>query len=191
MRASIAAFLLSWGAISAAINLRHTARQASQSCCFNLDSAGAMNDDVEEDHSGHLRLAGSFPQGVFCLEGGKVQDGTGNQCFIKNSNHRFQCYQKGVVGNTTFHIVSTSNGTTKLVYDNGLVTYLACPSTLDDGYEIFSTSKPDKTGCLEVSLVLSDQTGTCAVNSSSSNSTAHHSCSSEVKTRKADPIPLA
>lgn len=161
------------------ISPTHETRQTSQTCCFHLDSAGAMNDDIEEDHTGHLHLAGSFQQGAFCLDGGKVQDATGNQCFIKSPNYQFQCYQKGVVGDTAFDLVAANNGSTKLVYDGGPGTYLACSEEGGDSYEIYSTLKADKTGCLEVSLVLTEQSGECILSDPTPTPDAGDACSAE------------
>ncbi|ETS81656.1 hypothetical protein PFICI_06658 [Pestalotiopsis fici W106-1] len=165
MKTSLSALLLSSQLVSGAPSLRYGRRQDSSGCCFKLDSAGTVNEDVEEDHTGHLHLSGTFQQGAFCLQDGKVADSLGNQCFIKSPKYQFQCYQRGVVGDTVFDIVSAENGTTKLVYDSGPGTYLACSSDGGESYEIFSTEKPDTTGCLEVSLVLSDETGECTASS--------------------------
>lgn len=169
MKTSLSALLLSSQLASAAPRFRHATRQESSSCSFKLDSAGTVNEDVEEDHTGHLHLSGTFQQGAFILQDGKVSDSIGNQCFIKSPKYQFQCYQRGVVGDTVFDLVSADNGTTKLVYDNGPGTYLACSSDGGDSYDIYSTQKPDTTGCLEVSLVLSDETGECSISSSGSN----------------------
>lgn len=165
MRAFLAYLLLSGEAVSK----RFVAHQIPTTCCFHLDSAGTVTEDVEEDHVGGLHLSGSFQDGAFCLEDGKVQDSVDNQCFIQAPDYKFQCYQRGVVGDTTFAIAPIVNGSSKLVYDGGAGTYLACSHNNGETYEIFSTLKPNTTGCLEVSLVLSEQAGDCPT---SSNTTA-------------------
>ncbi|KAK9413111.1 hypothetical protein SUNI508_12096 [Seiridium unicorne] len=190
MKTPITTFLLSSGAISAAATLRHANRQASQGCCFQLDSSGTLNEDVEEDHTGHLDLGGTFQQGSFCLDGGKVQDAVGNQCFMRSPNYQFQCYQKGVVGDTVFDIVSADNGTTKLVYNDGPGTYLACSSDGGESYEIYSTAKPDTTGCIEVSLVLSEQNGACFASNSTLETGANDACVDDVVAREAKRVQL-
>jgi hypothetical protein len=162
MKSTWLTLVLPFGSANAANHLR----RASSGCCFHLSSVGILNETVTEDHTGNLILAGAFQQGGFCIDETTktIKDSGGNNCFMRSPKYEFECYT-GVVGATAFDIVpSGANGTSKLVYDNGPGTFLACPQTSLGGqsYEIFSTSKTDTTGCLQVALVLANQTAQCS-----------------------------
>jgi hypothetical protein len=156
MRSSLLLLLLPVEAAFAAV----LGRQDTSGCCFYLNSAGYVNETVEESHTGELFLAGSFQQGGFCLdESAKtIKDTLGNNCFMRAPDYQFECYS-GIVGTTVFDIAA-STGSDKLVYDNGTGTFLACPLA-DQSYEIYSTAKTNTTGCLNVALVLANQTTKC------------------------------
>lgn len=159
MKLSLLAFL------SVATASHHRQRQTSEGCCFHLESVGVVTDTVQEDNTGNLILAGTFQQGGFCLDSNtnSIQDSRGNNCFMRAPNYQFECF-RGVPSTSVFDIVSaTENGKTKLVYDDNDI-YLACPMSDGDdaAYEIYSKDKSDTTGCLEVTLVLADETEECA-----------------------------
>lgn len=190
MKTSFTTLLLIGEATAGAISLRHVTRQTTQGCCFSLDSAGTVTEDVDEDHTGGLHLGGTFQDGEFCLKDGKIKDWAENSCFIKGPDYAFQCYQQGVDGDTVFDIETSSDGKTKLTYDDAQDIFLACPTDGEDSYDIYPKSKPDTTGCLEVSLVLSNQTGDCPASTSTSttNGTSYSAAPYPVSSESSSPI---
>ncbi|KAI0134375.1 hypothetical protein BJ170DRAFT_196154 [Xylariales sp. AK1849] len=171
MKSSSSTLLLSAGAATTALALP----QASSGCCFHLDSVGTMNETVEEDHGGHLVLGGSFQRGGFCLDmtSQTIEDSLGHNCFMRSPNYQFECYA-GAVGSSVFDIVPSADGKTKLAYDNGPGTFLACPTTsVEQSYGIYSTIKTDKTACMQVALVLADQTSECAASNGTSSTASY------------------
>ncbi|TGJ88724.1 hypothetical protein E0Z10_g97 [Xylaria hypoxylon] len=147
-------------------------RQTSSSCCFGLRSVGIVDKEVKEDHLGDLSLGGPFQQGGFCFDRSTktIKDGLNHGCFMRAPAEQFQCYA-GLIGATAFDISPPGlNGKSYLKYDNGPGTFWACPvGTGDDRYYyIFSSSKPDTTGCVSVALALDNLSAGCA---SASNAT--------------------
>ncbi|KAJ2989469.1 hypothetical protein NUW58_g3449 [Xylaria curta] len=147
-------------------------RQASATCCFGLASVGVVGKAVKEDHLGGLSLGGPFQQGGFCFDKStkSIKDGLNHNCFMRAPKEQFQCYA-GIVGATAFDISPPDlNGKSYLTYDGGPGTFYACPVGTGDNiyYDIFSSSKPDTTGCTGVALALYDSSAGCI---SSSNTT--------------------
>lgn len=162
----------------------------AEGCCFQLDSVGFVNETVLEDHTGHIVLGGVFQQGAFCFEAtnNTIKDTLGHNCFMRGPDYEFQCYQ-GAVGSTSFDLSTLDDGeTTKLEYDSGPGSFLACPvGNTGQVYNVYSTSKEDKTGCLEVALILANQTSECAVAGNGIAATA----SSVATSTTATEIPAA
>jgi hypothetical protein len=164
MRFLSAALLLSRGTSGDSLP---TAR--STDCSFHLGSVGVINGTILEDHTGHLVLGGVFQQGAFSIDtsNNTVKDSLGHNCFMRGPDYEFQCYQ-GAVGTTSFDLAEMDDGkTTKVVYDNGDGTFLACPS--GQNHYVYSTLKGNKTDCLEVALVLANQTSDCSASGSSTS----------------------
>ncbi|KAH8671298.1 hypothetical protein BX600DRAFT_244576 [Xylariales sp. PMI_506] len=168
---SASVLFLSAGAHAAAISSKHAApapgasSSSSDSCCFGLTSAGKVTEDVDENHVGDLTLGAAFQDSQFCIDSSAntITDSLGHNCFMRAPNYQFECYV-GATGETVFDIANQSGGSQALVYTGGQGTFLACPTTAngDQFYDIFSTSKANTTGCLEVSLVLTDQNAACS-----------------------------
>ncbi|KAL7623173.1 hypothetical protein AAE478_006854 [Parahypoxylon ruwenzoriense] len=166
---SFAQALLFTGATGA--TLRPT--QGNGGCCFQLTSVGMVNETVLENHVGDLLLGGSFQQGGFCLDktAKTIQDSLKHNCFMRAPDYQFECYAAGAVGPTAFGITSPKEDRNSyLTYGNGNGVFYACPISSSTGqtYDIYSSDKADKTGCLSVALALVDQTTAC----SPSNDTA-------------------
>ncbi|KAI1142517.1 hypothetical protein F5Y05DRAFT_409667 [Hypoxylon sp. FL0543] len=144
-------------------------RQSNSGCCFQLASVGTVNETVLEDHVGDLLLGGSFQQGGFCLDTTTktIQDSLKHNCFMRAPDYQFECYQ-GAVGNTAFAVTNT-NGKLYLTYNNDPGTFYACPisSGTETTYDIYSSEKANKTGCLSVALTLTDETPECSTDSNS------------------------
>ncbi|KAI0842561.1 hypothetical protein F5Y06DRAFT_257936 [Hypoxylon sp. FL0890] len=144
-------------------------RQSNSSCCFQLASVGKVNETVLEDHVGDLLLGGSFQEGGFCLDKTTrtIQDSLKHNCFMRAPDYQFECYQ-GAVGTTAFDVTKT-NEKLYLAYDNGPGTFYACPigSGTEETYDIYSSEKADKTGCLSVALTLTNETPECSTGSNS------------------------
>ncbi|KAI1199679.1 hypothetical protein F5X97DRAFT_115199 [Nemania serpens] len=147
---------------SAAIRPR---QQPDNSCCFGLTSVGVVDEEVKEDHVGGLSLGGPFQQGGFCFDKSTktIKDTLNHNCFMRAPNEQFQCYA-GIVGATAFDISPLDlSGKSYLTYDGGPGTFIACPvgTGVSQYYNIFSTLKPDTTGCISVSLALYDSSAGC------------------------------
>ncbi|KAI1103148.1 hypothetical protein F4804DRAFT_353100 [Jackrogersella minutella] len=144
-------------------------RQGNDGCCFQLASVGKVNETVLEDHVGDLLLGGTFQQGGFCLDktSKTIKDGLKHNCFMRGPDYQFECYQ-GAVGDTAFDVTSPkADGKSYLTYDNGPGTFYACPIGMgaDQTYDIYSSEKTDKDGCLPVALALVGETDACSANS--------------------------
>ncbi|KAI1389994.1 uncharacterized protein F4822DRAFT_428341 [Hypoxylon trugodes] len=141
-------------------------RQSNSGCCFQLTSVGTVNETVLEDHVGDLTLGGSFQQGGFCLDktSKTIQDGLKHYCFMRAPDYQFECYQ-GALGTTAFNVASPQpDGKMYLNYNNGSGTFYACPIGFgsEKTYDIYSTEKPDKAGCVSVALALTGETPECS-----------------------------
>ncbi|KAI1636994.1 hypothetical protein F4809DRAFT_606518 [Biscogniauxia mediterranea] len=141
-------------------------RQSNSGCCFQLASVGMVNETVTEDHVGELLLGGAFQQGGFCLDTSTktIRDGLKHNCFMRAPVHQFECYA-GIIGATAFEVTPPKeDGKYYLAYDGGPGIFYACPvgSGATAYYDIYSSEKADKTGCLPVSLALSNETPECA-----------------------------
>ncbi|KAI1204643.1 uncharacterized protein F4807DRAFT_446175 [Annulohypoxylon truncatum] len=152
-------------------------RQSNSGCCFQLASVGKVNETVLEDHVGDLILGGTFQQGGFCLDKTTktIQDGLKHNCFMRVPDYQFECYQ-GAVGTTAFDVTKPkADGKDYLTYDNGPGTFYACPVPSGAGneqtYDIYSSEKTDKNGCVPVALALTNETPECAASSNASNAT--------------------
>ncbi|KAI1462650.1 hypothetical protein F4805DRAFT_452475 [Annulohypoxylon moriforme] len=152
-------------------------RQTSGQCCFQLASVGKVNETVLEDHVGDLVLGGTFQQGGFCLDktAKTIQDGLKHNCFMRAPDYQFECYQ-GAVGTTAFEVTKPKpDGKYYLTYDNGPGTFYACPIPSGAGneqtYDIYSSEKANKDGCVPVALALTNETPECATSSEASNAT--------------------
>ncbi|KAI1091306.1 hypothetical protein F5B19DRAFT_493535 [Rostrohypoxylon terebratum] len=150
-------------------------RQTDGQCCFQLASVGKVNETVLEDHVGDLILGGTFQQGGFCLDKTTktIQDSLKHNCFMRAPDYQFECYQ-GAVGTTAFDVTKPSaDGRYYLSYDNGPGTFYACPIPSGSGneqtYDIYSSEKANKDGCVQVALALTGETPECASSGNSSN----------------------
>ncbi|KAI1806757.1 hypothetical protein F4811DRAFT_509094 [Daldinia bambusicola] len=144
-------------------------RQGNNGCCFQLASVGMVNETVLEDHVGDLLLGGTFQQGGFCLDktNGTIKDSLGHNCFMRAPDYQFECYQ-GAIGTTAFDIASPKpDGKSYLTYDNSPGLFYACPID-SESYDIYSSDKADKSGCVPVSLALVDKTAACSAPASNS-----------------------
>ncbi|KAI1416218.1 hypothetical protein F5Y13DRAFT_206237 [Hypoxylon sp. FL1857] len=148
-------------------------RQSNSGCCFQLASVGKVNETVLEDHVGDLILGGSFQQGGFCLDSTSktIQDSLRHNCFMRAPDYQFECYQ-GAVGKTAFEVTKTG-GKLYLTYNNSPGTFYACPigSGTEQTYDIYSSEKANKTGCLSVALTLTNETPECSTGSNSTIAT--------------------
>ncbi|KAI0456960.1 hypothetical protein F5B21DRAFT_466354 [Xylaria acuta] len=140
-------------------------RQSDNTCCFGLGSAGIVDEEVKEDHTGGLSLGGPFQQGGFCFDKSTktIKDTLNHNCFMRAPAEQFQCYA-GIVGGTAFDISPPGlDGKSYLTYDGGPGTFYACRvgTGVNQYYNIFSASKPDTTGCVSVSLALYDSSAGC------------------------------
>ncbi|KAI1188105.1 hypothetical protein F5B17DRAFT_429845 [Nemania serpens] len=154
--------LLLVGTVIAAIQSQ---QQLDNSCCFGLTSVGIVDDEVKEDHTGGLSLGGPFQQGGFCFDKSTktIKDTLNHNCFMRAPNQQFQCYA-GIPGPTAFDISPPDpSGKSYLTYDGGPGTFNACPVGTGENqyYNIFSTSKPDTTGCVSVALALDGSSPGC------------------------------
>ncbi|KAI0853286.1 hypothetical protein F5Y00DRAFT_225919 [Daldinia vernicosa] len=144
-------------------------RQANNGCCFQLASVGMVNETVLEDHVGDLLLGGTFQQGGFCLDKTTktIQDSLRHNCFMRAPDYQFECYQ-GAVGTTAFDIAPPkADGKSYLTYDDSPGVFYACPID-SESYDIYSSDKADKTGCVSVALALVDETAACSATTSNS-----------------------
>ncbi|OTB12353.1 hypothetical protein K445DRAFT_185584 [Daldinia sp. EC12] len=147
-------------------------RQTNDGCCFQLASVGMVNGTVLEDHVGDLLLGGTFQQGGFCLDktNNTIKDSLGHNCFMRAPDYQFECYQ-GAIGTTAFDIASPkADGKSYLTYDNSPGVFYACPID-SESYDIYSSDKTDKSGCVPVSLALLDETAACSATATAGNST--------------------
>ncbi|KAI1850538.1 hypothetical protein JX266_003820 [Neoarthrinium moseri] len=192
MRPSLVTILFSGTVTAAAV----CERQESQGCCFHLESVGSVNETVEENHTGRILLGGSFQQGGFCLNpsNGTLKDAIGNNCFMRAPNYEFQCYQ-GALSTTFFMLSAGSDGKTKLLYDETPGTFFACPtgSSNQDVYSLFPLWKNDTTGCVEITLALTNQTAECAAQGGSpvtGSTTALPTTELTVPTETGSKVPI-
>ncbi|KAI0885450.1 uncharacterized protein GGS22DRAFT_129363 [Annulohypoxylon maeteangense] len=152
-------------------------RQTDGQCCFQLASVGKVNETVLEDHVGDLLLGGTFQQGGFCLDktAKTIQDSLKHNCFMRSPDYQFECYQ-GAVGTTAFEVTKPqADGKYYLTYDNGPGTFYACPIPSGTGneqtYDIYSSEKANKDGCVPVALALTNETPECATSSVAGDAT--------------------
>ncbi|KAI8966552.1 hypothetical protein F5Y11DRAFT_308545 [Daldinia sp. FL1419] len=161
-------------------------RQGNDGCCFQLASVGMVNETVLEDHVGDLLLGGTFQQGGFCLDKTTktIQDSLGHNCFMRAPDYQFECYQ-GAVGTTAFDIIAPqADGKSHLTYNDTSGVFYACPID-SESYDIYSSDRTDKAGCVPVALALVDETAACSA--PASNST--RSIRSKATRRSKGPLP--
>ncbi|KAI2467538.1 hypothetical protein F4781DRAFT_433306 [Annulohypoxylon bovei var. microspora] len=160
-------------------------RESNSGCCFQLASVGKVNETVLEDHVGDLLLGGTFQQGGFCLDKTTktIQDGLKHNCFMRAPDYQFECYQ-GAVGTTAFSVTSPKpDGKNYLTYDNGPGTFYACQMGTDQTYDIYSSERTDKNGCVPVALALTNETPECGAGGNTSNATVTKRCQADRPTK--------
>jgi hypothetical protein len=118
-------------------------------CTFSMTAVGEPNGTIVEDTIGENRIGGSYPQGIYYMNGHSLFDSLNHNCLIYPATFQFQCMQ-GATGTTNFTLADDGN----LMHDAS-EKWFACPATgpgNDGSYNIFSDALQDTTGCESVTL---------------------------------------
>lgn len=124
----------------------------TQGCCFGLNAVvSGTSSTIGQLSDGQCRVGGGLNPSQFCLDAGKITDGSGRLCVITSPETQFQCDLNSAAA------PGFSIGCDGLLSHNGLTTFWECQTGQNGEQNIYTT--PGGTACTQITLAV--QGGNC------------------------------
>lgn len=121
-------------------------RRAITQFTFTMNAIGSSQDSVKESHTGQNLIGGIYQQGNYHFTDGTLYDGLLHNCIVDNT------YSLHCTSGVASIIKLSVNDLGSLAHD-GSDDWLICLFGLRDGSQfIYSSTKPDQSGCTLIKL---------------------------------------